>query len=1182
MKGDFSRVRFAPHDNFNGILPQQGKVLLDSDGIAQTLIANNWRETAARDWVGKLAGVPSAEPSSFQISAATLSGGVVTLTIGTGHVWADGLLARLGDGPGATVTRTATWIEPPIVPTEGSAADVAAGTMDTVVLEVWQQAVNGFQMPDKLIEPALGGPDTAERLQTAFAFRLARLTAGQTCANLVYDESGRGALTASLVPPVVVSGDCPVVGLGGYSGFEHQLYRIEIAATNAAASQFKWSRTNAGLVGRGAFDPATQTVAITANLPAITSANQTSFYLEIEHHDAALGFSQVIAGAPATLSGGTLQLAATPTFGAYPAAAAGYFFRLWDGISPVASFPISATPVQLENGILLQFDPDGVGKYLPGDFWMFPVRAQGIANPQTLINAKKPQGIRYHRVPLAEITWASAGAGFTAGSIEDCRSLVRPLTQLRGCCTYQVGDGVDSFGDFTSIQAAINALPAEGGEVCILPGRYFENVWIVDRRNVVIHGCGWQTRVASFALAPAGAAPSSSAVVPAGVNPIPAVFSIVASEHIALHSFAVEAADTEAGILIDGTGTVLSSSQQSAFDAVAYFPPDDVSDIAIDDLVVTAATFPAIIAAQADLLRIERNRVAMKNVASLWPAIVASGSDIHIEHNQVGIQTADSALDWLPASVADDLGLDSSARANAGTAVAPQTGATPAGMNPPAAPDTGEIIASEVIDESGLNLIAVTVLRHPGGIQIGGMSGDVLVVDNEIVGGSRNGITLGSLAILGANGADTGQWSGVLTVGEGGDCACSGSLQVSGNNPGSGAGTVVSGGWLEDILIKQNRIRNMGLCGIGPVGYFDLLETLEVITIYGLVIRENVLERTVLRVLAGVSAAASAWMGYGAICIPDVQDLVVADNAITDFGVEPGADACGIFIVHGEMLDISRNQIRETRDWSKAVLEPKAAAGGLRGGIVILFGAPPAFGQPLDDALWADANQTGTGSDIAIAAPVYEPGMPAVRVEHNVVRVPLNYGLFVVGLGPFSIVNSHLACGGLVRATALQLAQTALILNLGSAIELGAEFDLPSEVYGAAQAPYSGPSAANRFRTVSNGTVLFTNNICQLEATVSHAAEFASVFIFTLDSLIFSNNQCWLDATAKSPSALADALLLAGSLNAIGNRFQEVVGSVAFSALTAGLVNITAQNISTSTLFAVGGMTAINNNVAIV
>src|SRR5271154_2350694 len=107
VRGDFSRWQFKPRDNFNGILPQQGKLLIDADGLAQTRIANHWNQTAARDWVGPVAAVPADEPASFQISAATINAdGTVSLAVGTGHAWADGLLVQLGDDT-ATVQRTA-------------------------------------------------------------------------------------------------------------------------------------------------------------------------------------------------------------------------------------------------------------------------------------------------------------------------------------------------------------------------------------------------------------------------------------------------------------------------------------------------------------------------------------------------------------------------------------------------------------------------------------------------------------------------------------------------------------------------------------------------------------------------------------------------------------------------------------------------------------------------------------------------------------------------------------------------------------------------------------------------------------------------------------------------------------------------------------------------------------------
>lgn len=1182
MKGDFSRVRYAPYDNFNGILPQQGKVLLDSDGIAQTLIANNWRETAARDWVGPVAGVPAAAPDSFNVSAATLAGGKVTLTVGTGRLWADGLLVRLESETGNTVTRTATWLEPPVVAMEGSASDVAAGVTDAVVLEVWQHAVNGFQMPEALIEPALGGPDTAERLQTSCAFRLARLGAGESCADLVFDESGRGKLTVSLVPPITTTGDCPVDGSGGYSGFEHQLYRIEVADVASGGSQFKWSRTNGGLVGRGTFDPATQSIAITANLAAITSANQTAFYLEIESYDQDLGFSRVIAGAQATLSGSTLQCTPAANFGAYPSASGTVFFRLWDGIAPVASYPISASPVQLENGILLQFDADATGKYFPGDYWLFPVRAQGIANPQTLIDAKTPEGIRYHRVPLAEITWASGANGsFTGGPIEDCRAVVQPLTQVRGCCTCRVGDGVESFGEFTSIQAAIDSLPPEGGEVCILPGRYYQRARILNRRDIVIHGCGWQTRVLSPSLRPKNAKTHFIYKEETGendaANPFRAVITIVGSAHIELRSFAVEAAASEAGILLDGTGTSLSS-QGNAVLTRAAVEMRGVVDTTIEDMVLTASTLPAILAERVRLLAIEKNRIAMKNVRSLWPAVYASGQEIHIERNWIGIETAGNVREWLPATVSGDLSDAESAA-------------------------SGEVSSSAPATAEHITIGAATaVAEHPGGIQIGGPSTDVYILENEIEGGERNGITLGSFAYVDANGNETGQWVGVSADGEGDDC-CTGTLQPPGSGT-NGGGKIVAGGLLVNIQIHRNRIRDMGLCGIGPAGFFNLAETLEIISIEGIHISCNAISRTMLRQAAPAKDLLANIIGYAAICLPDVQNAVIEDNAITDFGFEPGAAVCGIYILHGEMVLISRNQVLETRDWAHISEEE---GDGARGGIVVMLVTPSvlnqdalnqqainqqainqnsakenASGQDATAEAWSSPGAAAGQAVNALAAPIYEPGLPALRVEHNVVRVPLSYSLLALGAGPFSIVNNHFGSGGRVLAAKRPIAQTVLILNLGTAIETASVAAMPSGIFSNSQGSYPGFGAAGaqNIAAGSSGAVVFTNNVCQLEAEASRQREEGSIFIVTPDHLIFANNYCWLDGRAER--AFTDALLIAGSLNVVANRFQEAPGAVNISALTAGAINITSQNISTYCIFVLGIMRIDNNNLALV
>jgi Family of unknown function (DUF6519) len=263
MKGDFSVLNFDPHEhdrgvtqpkdgvlrNVNGVLQQQGRVMLDADLAEGELIDLGWEAQAARDIIGAgVAAVPATQPDGFKVESAAVVGGDVHVTVRPGRAWADGLLTRLaGDAvaPAAPVERLATYVGPPIASPAPTPASIDDGVRDAVVLEVWEDALNGFQYPQRLIEPALGGPDTAERAYLAFQFRLLRLGADEDCTTiagkLADDPASKGKLTVSLAPPVVLGGDCPVVGGGGYTGFEHFLYRIEIAETGGPA-RFKWSR----------------------------------------------------------------------------------------------------------------------------------------------------------------------------------------------------------------------------------------------------------------------------------------------------------------------------------------------------------------------------------------------------------------------------------------------------------------------------------------------------------------------------------------------------------------------------------------------------------------------------------------------------------------------------------------------------------------------------------------------------------------------------------------------------------------------------------------------------------------------------------------------------------------------------------------------------------------------------
>jgi len=106
--------------------------------------------------------------------------------------------------------------------------------------------------------------------------------------------------------------------------------------------------------------------------------------------------------------------------------------------------------------------------------------------------------------------------------VHDCRRPFKPLTEDECCCTYTVGDGFNSIGDYQKLQDAIDALPSGGGKICLLRGIHEANVIIKDRENVHISGCGMQTLVRPSEEMRAGD-----------------VFTVINSQYICLDNFTI-------------------------------------------------------------------------------------------------------------------------------------------------------------------------------------------------------------------------------------------------------------------------------------------------------------------------------------------------------------------------------------------------------------------------------------------------------------------------------------------------------------------------------------------------------------------------------------------------------------------------------------------------------------------
>jgi Family of unknown function (DUF6519) len=1187
---DLSRIVFDPRKDYSGVVMEQGRVQLDSDWNEWLAELNRRLQAETLDLLGHAA-YPSTTPGAFQITATS---GPNAISIGCGRMYLDGLLAEnhgeATDGrwdPALAELSGAPQppADPPPPPSPGNTvgfghqpfypgAQLPVGDGPYLFyLDVWLRAVTWLE-DSGLIEKAVG-VDTTGRIQTAWQVKWMEFPEGETytCATpdsqIAYPPASAGLLTTGVVP-VPASGPCCISDGTGYTGLENQLYRVEIHQAgiagdpaNPSGAGFKWSRDNASVatgvtaISSGANiagDPASVLTVMSLGRDEVLGFGAGDWIEVLDDWSELAGdagpLCQIdsvdVASRMITL---TTTLPATPSF---PVDADGLtdpqrHTRIvrWDqsgtvyklngsnletwceladagGLIPV---PEGDTTLLLEDGITVTFTTSSPGgSFNVGDFWTFAARtADGSVEE---LSAAPPRGIHHHYTKLSVIDFSGSSPSAT-----DCRTAWPPsgADACGCCCTCTVGEG----GKFSSIQQAFDSLPATGGEVCILPGRYFERVVLDGLKDVVIHGCGAQTRIASPSLDPSATSdvPAENSVTGSALA---AVVTLVGCEHVQLRSVAIEAGDDEAGILLDWRPAASATRRD-----IPIHLDEDVRflklrqsqlgnvDVTIEDTVLTASTLPAVLALSAELLTISGNRIAMADVASRWPAMYVRGTEIRVERNWVGLRGPASALAREPASVEGDLGdgpIDVRAEYGAAAGVA------------------------------------------PGGIQIGGPSKDVVVTDNEIEGGSRNGITLGSVSLLDQNGTDTGESTGVLVEVED-ECGTAGTLGIPGiPTKGPPGRTVVAGGPLANITINRNRIRGMGLCGVGPVGFFDLRKTPEVISIENLTVTGNEITRTLLRPVSAQGEPLTS-LGYGAICVPDIRGLAVRDNTITGFGATAGSAVCGIFILHAEEVEISRNHIDQALTFDPSsgnVPDP-----GLRGGIIIVAVTPPTVAS-------ATATATAVLTEATfVPAPVYDTGLPALCLEHNVVRVPVGLGLGVLGFGAFSIVNNFFSSGELIERAP---AATVQVMNLGVSVELARPATKSRALY-EYDVAMSAELGRGSFGSASAGAVLFTGNFCEVKASADSPSGTSSVLVVSLDDLLFANNICRVESP-KSCLTL-DALLAASTVQVESNRFQEAFRSVFLSGFTTGLANITSANLSTYCLIAraatPAGLVRVNN-----
>jgi hypothetical protein len=504
MSGDQTRFTHQPRKRYSGVLMQQGRVQLDADW-------NEGVESAARRWelqaIDTFGGsaVPQTTATAFELTA--LAGPPPDLAIGVGRFYVDGLLAEV------LPDEAFTYLHQPFLPEPEPFADVD-GPNGIAYLDVWKREVTYVEDPE-ILDVALGGPDTATRVQIVWQVKLHGT--GQTVAtcgtdlNALFPPSG-GRLSSRVIAPPPDDNPCIISPSGGFRGLENRLYRIEIHTPgDAATARFKWSRDNGSIVSTvgGIAVSGTQTTLTVARIgrDEVLRFRANDWVEVLDDHRELMGLPGVMARvvAPPDEANLTIRLdralplAGPGGFATNPDELAARHTRVkrWDqslGVDANGLLPITGGWQPIEEGVEVQLTLPGGGTFHAADYWVFAARtATGTVEE---LAAAPPRGIVHHYAQLATLS-GLGGPNPNPVVTGDCRPIWPPSAE--GCCTVTVGDGVRSHGQYQSLAAAVAAvapLPPYLVRVCLLPGDHeVEQTIAVDRDQVTIGGCGAASRV---------------------------------------------------------------------------------------------------------------------------------------------------------------------------------------------------------------------------------------------------------------------------------------------------------------------------------------------------------------------------------------------------------------------------------------------------------------------------------------------------------------------------------------------------------------------------------------------------------------------------------------------------------------------------------------------------------------
>ena len=1147
MSADISRHSLRLEQLYSGVVRQQGRTPLDSE---ENEVSDIFSQTLRRSLAETICsgGTPD---DGFRVQSLEIQPGDerYDLTYGAGTFYLGGL--RVENGPlSETYGGQRDWLDRSLHTDLPDVPVLAAGETrtDLVWLEGWEQPVSAVE-DGELIETALGGVDTTGRKRPMRRVRVATNVAEDGCAEAFADLIGRigdnaefdpataalvstTELTIGFVDTEPVEDLCSPRAEPGFLGARNETIRIAVTEPG----EFVWS-TDATLYrvqvaddtngnrrrldflseprDAFAFPLAGQTLEL---LPwsALLSNNEKvaapmGRFFEVENGYDESGSVILASDVPSDWESWLTALPASLD-GQFDAAGENRFFfaRIWTNGEGSGGAPTLATGADVvlgDTGLTATFSADGKRR----DRWIVSARTNTPARilPWGLHTGEPPMGPKRHLAPLALIHWTGQGGDVPTHEIVDCRHRFRPLCRVNGCCRITVGDGRNSHGDVSLIQLAVNLLPPEGGEICILPGEYEEHVVIANRENITLTGCG----EATLWLDDGNEEP---------------LLHIVGSTDITVRRIAMQNVFAEA---------IVAEAD------VANAPDDLPERILLEDLSITVTDFGAIAGRGGSTYTIRRCHIELDALtdgigggAGVSPAIFLLGDDLTVEESSVVAldltQRQQLGLGGIHIGGGSDGIVIRRNRLFGGNG----NGITLGSVRMIAAPTPGTDFNSN-IEQSFQNPVRHTA-NYNATMGMAGYYGTPLLVN-----------AVGCIDI------------GPIDPGDGDD-APDPLFPVS-----EGPVTNIR---IEENTIAEMGLNGISthLLSIFQVVLVD--EPVDAIAVENMAVWHNRIENCVRGEVPELNALLRQFIGWGGIALSLAADVEVSHNVIAGCGEGHDSSVCGAFVAIGEDLVFEHNRIERN---GRGLVDGGAPQPGRRGGIIIGLGmgglqtdAVPGSSrrQVNRPALRCHANEIHAPGARALkailAGPVHVTDNRLTGSGQSLLFSNPFAALAAAGIGAASIGNQLMSPVGNLDFT------DYLILEILSEVAGGDAVNLLNVAVGEDFASFFNLGGrVDRVATaqparLTGGETLFNDNQVSLRAFgQNQAASLSAVFLLSADDVSMQDNQ--IESENEMVFVLTNAIAMANSIRAIGGRFQaKILGSFLSAVTISNFMNTTVAN----------------------